>query len=108
MLGIAATRQPRLTARLKTPLGANDRREDYLRATLEHDENGGLIAVPFAKQDSSMLSRMAKADCLIIRAPHAPAQLAAETANSSQQPAAEVEGYCWVKYLRVKYLLYLK
>lgn len=72
MLGVSVSAQPRLTARLKTPLGENDQREDYLRATLEHDENGGLLAVPFGKQDSSMLSRMAKADCLIIRAPHAP------------------------------------
>ena len=78
MLGVTAVRQPRPTARLKTPLGQNDRREDYLRATLEHDDNGGLLAVPFGKQDSSMLSRMAKADCLIIRAPHAPAAAAGD------------------------------
>jgi len=72
MLGIATSRQPKLNARLKTPLAGNDRREDYLRAKLEHNDNGSLIAVPFAKQDSSMQSRMAKADCLIIRAPQAP------------------------------------
>lgn len=72
MLGIPEAARPRLSARLKTPLGENDQREDYLRATLEHDDAGGLLAVPFAKQDSSMLSRMAKADCLIVRAPHAP------------------------------------
>lgn len=78
MLGVTAARRPRLTARLKVPLGENDRREDYLRATLEHDDNGSLLAVPFGKQDSSMLSRMAKADCLIIRAPHAPAAVAGD------------------------------
>ena len=78
MLGISAVKQPRLTARLKTPLPENDQREDYLRATLEHDNNGGLIAVPFAKQDSSMLSRMARANCLIIRAPHAPPSAAGD------------------------------
>jgi molybdopterin molybdotransferase len=78
MLGVAATEQPRLTARLKTPLGENDQREDYLRATLEHDDNGGMIAVPFAKQDSSMLSRMARADCLLIRPPFAPAAAAGD------------------------------
>ena len=72
MLVIATTRRQKLHACLKTPMSGNDRREDYLRATLEHDDNGSLIAVPFAKQDSSMQSRMAKADCLIIRAPHAP------------------------------------
>jgi molybdopterin molybdotransferase len=73
MLGVAAESRPRLTARLKTPLGENDRREDYLRARLEHDETGSLIAAPFSKQDSSMLSRMARADCLIKRPPFAPA-----------------------------------
>lgn len=72
MLGIDDTAVPLMTARLKTPLGENDRREDYLRATLEHDETGGLIAAPFSKQDSSMLSRMARADGLIKRLPHAP------------------------------------
>ena len=78
MLGVAAARRQRLTARLKTPLGKNDQREDYLRATLEYDENGSLFAIPFGKQDSSMLSRMAKADCLIVRAPHAPAAAAGD------------------------------
>ncbi len=78
MLGVTMSKQPRMTARLKTPLGENDRREDYLRATLQHDSSGSLIAAPFTKQDSSMLSRMAKADCLVIRAPHAPAAAAGD------------------------------
>ncbi len=81
MLGVTAARRPRLTARLKTPLGENDRREEYLRATLEHDENGNLLAVPFSKQDSSMLSRMAKADCLVVRPPHAPAAAAGDVVD---------------------------
>ena len=53
-----------------TDLGKNDRREDYLRATLSRD-NGQLVATPFPKQDSSMFSRLAAADCLLIREPHA-------------------------------------
>ncbi len=73
MLGISRAEKPHLTARLKTPLGKNDQREDYIRARLEHDDSGGLVAAPFSKQDSSMLSRMARADCLIIRAPFAAA-----------------------------------
>ena len=48
----------------------------YLRATLARDAEGGLVATPFGKQDSSMLSRLARADCLIVRAPHAPAAAA--------------------------------
>ena len=33
---------------------------------------GGLVATPFSVQDSSMLSRLAWADCLVLRAPLAP------------------------------------
>lgn len=53
-------------------LRANDQRQDYLRATLTH-RDGHWIATPFATQDSSMLSSLAAADCLIVRAPHAQA-----------------------------------
>jgi molybdopterin molybdotransferase len=50
----------------------NDERADYLRATLTlHD--GTPVATPFPLQDSSMLVPLAQADCLVIRAPHAPA-----------------------------------
>ena len=59
-------------ALLGRALDANDRREDYLRAGLSHNETGQLVATPFERQDSSMLSYLAHADCLIIRAPHAP------------------------------------
>jgi molybdopterin molybdotransferase len=54
------------------PLEENDRRQDYLRATLSHGADGTLEAEPFQKQDSSMISLLARADCLVIRAPHAP------------------------------------
>lgn len=53
-------------------LAANDEREDYLRSRLEsHD--GRLIATPLSVQDSSMMSALAAADCLVIRRPHEPA-----------------------------------
>jgi molybdopterin molybdotransferase len=61
------------TARLGQDLTANDQRQDYLRATAEMDEQGELVVTPFRKQDSSMLSRLARAHCLILRAPHAEA-----------------------------------
>ncbi|WP_321341070.1 gephyrin-like molybdotransferase Glp [Breoghania sp.] len=60
-------------ARLASPLPANDRRQDYLRATLRRDADGVLIASPFKLQDSSVLSRLALADGLVIRPPFAPA-----------------------------------
>jgi molybdopterin molybdotransferase len=40
-----------------------------LRATLGHTADGTLEAEPFKKQDSSMISLLARADCLVIRAP---------------------------------------
>jgi molybdopterin molybdotransferase len=51
----------------------NDHRADHLRGTLAADATGRLIATPFARQDSAMLRVLAGADCLILRAPHAPA-----------------------------------
>ncbi|MGH7014717.1 MAG: molybdopterin molybdotransferase MoeA [Stellaceae bacterium] len=60
-------------ARLAKDLPANDRRQDYLRATLARGQGGALEATPFDKQDSSMLSLLAQADCLVVRPPNAPA-----------------------------------
>lgn len=70
-----ATPSP-LRAQLATALGANDERQDYLRAELHRDESGQLIARPFELQDSSMLSLHARADALVVRPPHAPAAAA--------------------------------
>lgn len=72
MLGLPATISGPRNAYLGRDLPQNDRREDYLRATLETDNAGRLIATPFPKQDSSMMSLLAKAACLVIRKPHAP------------------------------------
>lgn len=54
-------------------LPANDERADYLRARLSMGEKGEQIAEPFPSQDSSLLVPLAKADCLLIRPPFAPA-----------------------------------
>lgn len=56
---------------LARDMGANDSRADFIRAKLSTDGDGRLVAEPFPKQDSGMLSRLAWADCLILRAPHA-------------------------------------
>ncbi|MBB4189737.1 molybdopterin molybdotransferase [Sinorhizobium terangae] len=61
------------TARLATPLPANDRRQDYVRARLTVEPDGSLAAHPFARQDSSMMNIFAQSDGLIVRAPHAEA-----------------------------------
>jgi molybdopterin molybdotransferase len=63
---------PTQSAVLGRDLPENDERADYLRATLAHGPDG-LVATPFETQDSSMLALLAKADCLVVREPFAPA-----------------------------------
>jgi molybdopterin molybdotransferase len=58
-------------------LPANDERADYLRATLAPGTDGP-VATAFPIQDSSMMRPLAKADCLMIREPYAPATKAGE------------------------------
>lgn len=60
------------TARTATALKANDHRQDYLRARLRTDDNGGPVAEAYARQDSSMMNILAHSDMLIVRPPHAP------------------------------------
>jgi molybdopterin molybdotransferase len=59
-------------------LPANDERQDYLRSTLRAAPGTAPVATPFGPQDSSMMSALANADCLVIRAPHAAAAKAGE------------------------------
>ena len=76
--GLDPVAEPPVTARLAVPLGANDRRQDYLRATLARASDGELEAKPFEKQDSSMMSLLARSDCLVVRPPLALAAKAGE------------------------------
>jgi molybdopterin molybdotransferase len=62
-----------VSASLAEPLPANDHRADYLRATLTN----GRVSVA-SIQDSSMLLTLSRANCLIVRPPHAPAALVDE------------------------------
>ncbi|WP_339033753.1 gephyrin-like molybdotransferase Glp [Bradyrhizobium symbiodeficiens] len=59
-------------ALLGRDLGANDQREDYLRARLELRDDGTLVALPVSHQDSSLLANLAAAQVLLVRAPFAP------------------------------------
>ncbi len=79
MLGRAPGGWPAETALLGVDLGANDRRQDYLRARLSLDSAGRRVATPFGRQDSAMLATLAQADCLIVRAPLAAPLEAGET-----------------------------
>lgn len=67
------------TATLGAALKGNDSREDYLRATVTVEAGGAMVATPFARQDNAMMSRLAKADGLIVRPPHAPPAQPGET-----------------------------
>ncbi len=61
-----------LTARLATPLPANDQREDYLRARLSHSCDDLPLITPFDRQDSSMISVLSRSDALLVRQPFDP------------------------------------
>lgn len=71
MLGLQNQGITEQHAVLAAPLGQNDEREDYLRATVKIDDDGTRRAMPLDKQDSSVFSGLARADCLIIRQPFA-------------------------------------
>jgi molybdopterin molybdotransferase len=74
--GAAAVHNARESALLGRDVGANDVREDYLRARLHKREDGALIATPVNHQDSSLLAYLSAAQALVIRAPFAPAAAA--------------------------------
>lgn len=65
-------RAPIVTAILASPLPANGKRQEYVRARLETG-SGQVVATPFRLQDSSTQKIFAEADALIIRQPGAAA-----------------------------------
>jgi molybdopterin molybdotransferase len=76
---------PSEPALLGRDLAANDARQDYLRATLSTaatvgggSATEGPVATPHGRQDSSMLSTLARSDALVVRRPHAPAARAGD------------------------------
>jgi molybdopterin molybdotransferase len=56
----------------------NGPRQDYMRCSLARDADGVLAATPAELQDSSLVKVMARADGLIVRAPHAGAARAGD------------------------------
>ncbi|MET4041601.1 MULTISPECIES: gephyrin-like molybdotransferase Glp [unclassified Bradyrhizobium] len=62
----------RESAVLGRDVGANDQREDYLRAHLEERDDGTRVVLPVNHQDSSLLANLAAAQVLLVRAPFAP------------------------------------
>jgi molybdopterin molybdotransferase len=76
MAGAADPLPRTLSAELAEPLPANDHRQDYLRGTIV---DGRVSAA--TTQDSSMLATLARATCLIVRPPHAPAAAIGDTVD---------------------------
>lgn len=67
---------------LGVDLPENDKRQDYMRSSLTIRPDALPLAAPFAKQDSSMLGHLARADALVIRAPFAPPAKAGEVVQT--------------------------
>jgi len=65
-------------ARLKKPVEKNGPRRHYLRGTMEQGAEGEIWVEPASSADSSLLSVLAQADCLIVREAGAPAQAAGD------------------------------
>ncbi len=71
-------------------LAENDGREDYLRAEYSSDGTGPPRATPYEVQDSSMLSILAKAECLIVRPPKASAARAGDPVSVIRLSSASI------------------
>lgn len=67
------------TGTLGAAVFENDHRADFMRATIQQDDDGRTVLMPLARQDSSLLSVFATADALLVRPPHAAAAQPGET-----------------------------
>jgi molybdopterin molybdotransferase len=73
LLGLPAELEMTATAFVATALPANGPRAHYMRATKRRRSDGALEVEPVRSQDSSLLSPLIDADCLIVRSIGAPA-----------------------------------
>ncbi len=72
----------RFAAQLGLDVKPNDGRRDYVRAQSVISDTGARIVTPLPVQDSSMISALAAADCLLIREANAPAAEAGTTCEA--------------------------
>ena len=79
MLGSTESSTTLKTALLGAGLEKNGPRQHYMRATLENGPDGAAVVTPVRSQDSSLLSPLSQADCLIVRLPDAPVAVAGDT-----------------------------
>ena len=73
LLGRAAASDATSDALTTVPLAANGPRAHYMRAVRGRSNSGQITVAPVRSQDSSLLSPLAEADCLIVRPIDAPA-----------------------------------
>ncbi len=79
LLGLEPEPDATLNGVLDAEIGQNGPRQHYMRATSTPGPDGTLRVTPVTSQDSSLLSLLASADCLIVRPPNAPAQPAGDS-----------------------------
>jgi molybdopterin molybdotransferase len=85
--GCSVIHHGRERAVLGADIGANDVREDYLRARLDERDDGTLVATPVNHQDSSLLANLALAQALLVRAAFAPRAAAGSPCEVLRLPA---------------------
>jgi molybdopterin molybdotransferase len=73
LLGLREGAPGQKEAVLSQDLEANGPREHYMRAVSTSGPGGERLVAPLAAQDSALMADFARADCLIVRAPDAPA-----------------------------------
>ena len=78
LLGLREHGREPQEAVLGQALEANGPREHYMRATSTWRSGGERLVIPLAAQDSALMADFARADCLIVRPPDAPALAAGE------------------------------
>ncbi len=78
LTGLPGAAPRTIHAILGTDMPQGDTREDHIRTSLAPGPTA-LVATPFTKQDSGMISALARADGLIVRPPHAPAAKAGDS-----------------------------
>lgn len=79
LLGLEPEPDATLNGVLQAGIGANGPRQHYMRAKALPGPDGAIQVTPVTSQDSSLLSLLAIADCLIVRPPEAPAMAAGES-----------------------------
>jgi len=72
LVGLAEPDGGLIAAVAARDIEANGPRAHYMRATTSRARDGRRMATPVASQDSSLLTPLTAADCLIVRAPHVP------------------------------------